>query len=403
MRNNHSQQPFRRRAAAAATVAVSGTVLIGMAALAIDMGMLYATRAEMQRTADAGALAGAWGLLGDERFISGGMSTLVARSRQSASSLAGANEVFGSSPVVDNNACNAADGDILIGQIVNPSDQSSPLLSAVDASLYNSVQVKVRRDEVRNGSIPLYFAQVFGVTSTDMSATATATADDAITGFKITERSGNAQLLPFAVHVSVWQNLLDRTQTTGDNYSYDPDTGAVSTGSDGVYELNMYPGGGNGNNNNNTGNGSQLAPGNFGTVDIGNPNNSTADISRQILEGVNESDLSYFGGELAFDANGELVLNGDTGLSAAVKDDLEAIKGQPRAIPLFTQVSGNGNNANFTIVAFAGIRVLHVKLTGPMSKKAVIVQPAVLVDDAATTGEVTGTSYGVYRPPMIVR
>jgi hypothetical protein len=138
-------------------------------------------------------------------------------------------------------------------------------------------------------------------------------------------------------------------------------------------------------------------------VDIGSPNNSTADISRQILYGINSNDLSYFeDGELSL-ADGPLDLNGDTGLSAAVKDELAAILGQPRTIPIFDQVSNPGNNAMYRVVAFGGVRIVDVKLTGPMSKKKVIIQPALVVDDSATTGPQSGTAYFVYQPVRLVR
>ena len=54
--NNH-------RGATAVIVAICLTMLVGFAALAVDVGYLYATRNELQNTADAGALAGA-GFLG---------------------------------------------------------------------------------------------------------------------------------------------------------------------------------------------------------------------------------------------------------------------------------------------------------------------------------------------------
>ncbi|MEK7839296.1 MAG: hypothetical protein AAB328_15080, partial [candidate division NC10 bacterium] len=178
-----------------------------------------------------------------------------------------------------------------------------------------------------------------------------------------------------------------------DNYAYDPVTGAVTAGQDGINELNLYPGGG----------ASQLPPGNFGTVDIGNPNNSTADLSRQIRDGVSADDLAYFGGELALGPDGTLEFTGATGLSAAIKDDLTAIKGLPRAISLFSSVTGPGNNSVFTIVGFAGIRILDVKLTGSMSSKQVIIQPAYVVDAAAMTGPSSGPSSFVYTPVHLVR
>ena len=48
-----------RRGAVVAQVAVSLTVLIGFAALAVDVSTLYSARTELQRTADAAALAAA--------------------------------------------------------------------------------------------------------------------------------------------------------------------------------------------------------------------------------------------------------------------------------------------------------------------------------------------------------
>ena len=230
-----------------------------------------------------------------------------------------------------------------------------------------------------------------------MNASAVAAVEDRIAGFRVSKRTGKTGLLPFAVHVDVWNRLMSGAATAGDSYAYDAQTKTVSTGGDGVHELNMYPGSGNGGGNN------QLPPGNFGTVDIGNPNNSTADISRQIREGANAEDLAYFGGELRLDSDGTLILQGDTGLSAGIKDDLQSIIGQPRTIPLFIKVTGNGNNSRFTVVGFAGIRVLNVKLTGSMNSKAVIIQPAIVVDDGAIAEDIDSYSYFVFRPPALVR
>ena len=53
----------QRRAAAAPLVAVMLVVLVGFAALGVDVGHIYVARGEMQRAADASALAGASALL----------------------------------------------------------------------------------------------------------------------------------------------------------------------------------------------------------------------------------------------------------------------------------------------------------------------------------------------------
>ena len=53
------QEPDSERGAAGVLVAVMMLVLIGVGAIAVDVGQIYAERAELQNAADAGALAGA--------------------------------------------------------------------------------------------------------------------------------------------------------------------------------------------------------------------------------------------------------------------------------------------------------------------------------------------------------
>ncbi|MCX7419077.1 MAG: hypothetical protein NT013_06010 [Planctomycetia bacterium] len=168
------------------------------------------------------------------------------------------------------------------------------------------------------------------------------------------------------------------------NYSYNATTKAVSSGTDGIKEVTLYP------------DGTNTTAGNRGTVDIGSSNNSTADLSRQIRYGPNEADLAYFGGKVQIPASGLLALNGDTGLSAGIKDDLAAIIGQPRAIPIFRSVSGPGNNATYQICKFVGIRILFVQLTGSPSQKKVVVQPAPVFDGTIIS------SAGAMQPDSII-
>jgi len=393
-RRNRRNKRNRRRGTVAVLTAVSLVVLMGFAALAVDVGMLYNAREESQRTADSAALAGAWELLdGDALTGTAEMSEESLAARQRAATFAAANPILGHAPVVDLNSANSPEGDVLIGYIADANHYIGTM-STANPDQANSVRVLVRRDSVRNGPILLAFANILGIESTEVWAEATATFKDGVVGYRANSSTGNAQLLPFALHVNVWNALLAGTYSVGDGYSYNTETGAVAAGADGVRELNLYPGSG----------GTQLPPGNFGTVDVGSASNSTADIARQILQGVNESDLSYFpNGELKLGPDGTLPLEGDTGLSAGMKDELEAIKGQARAILLFNAVSGSGNNAVYTIVGFAGIRIVDVKLTGSMSGKRVIIQPAFVVDDSAITGSGPGSSKFVYEPPRLVR
>jgi len=128
-----------------------------------------------------------------------------------------------------------------------------------------------------------------------------------------------------------------------------------------------------------------------------------ADVARQIVEGVNAADLEHIGGKPELGPDGTLELNGDTGISAGMKDELASIRGQPQIIPLFDSVTSPGNNAMYTIVGFAGVRVMDVKLTGKMSGERVIIQPArVQVYGGIPASDGTQTSYFLYSPVWLV-
>lgn len=389
MRNAVFRMPARpqtRRAAVVVYVLIGITATLGFAALAVDVGMLYSARSELQRTADASALSASWSLL-DARRVKGGsiFTTINNQAKADAVALSQKNTTLDTAGTV------SSASDVTLGH-VSYHGVASEVFNNAASSAYNASYVIAKRDNSHGGSISLFFARALGVSSSDLNASATAAFWDSIQGFKVSDNSGNASLLPFALHINTWNALIAGTYSTGDAYNYDTTSGTVSSGSDGVNEINLYPGAGT----------NQLPPGNFGTVDIGSCNNSTADISRQIRYGVNASDLSYFpNGELKLGSNGTLSLNGDTGLSAGIKDDLISIIGQPRTIPLFNAVSGNGNNSHYTIVGFAGIRILNVKLTGAMNQKAVIIQPAVVVDQTAQGGSGNTSTY-VYTYPRLI-
>ena len=252
----------------------------------------------------------------------------------------------------------------------------------------NSVQVTVKRTTSENGEVGLFFGSSFGTFSHAVQSTATASIMNSFVGFEAPADGTNLMILPFALDLQTWTGLL--AGTGSDNWKYNPTSKQVTSESDNILEVNLFPQG--------TG-----SPGNRGTVNIGVTNNSTATIERQILNGLSPSDLANLpGGQLTLNSQGVLYLDGNPGISAAVKDDLTSIIGQPRIIPIFSTVNGPGNNAVYTIVAFAGVRIMYVNLTGPMSSKCVTIQPA----NVKTEGGIAGTgqtSYYVHSLPWLVR
>lgn len=354
--------------------------MMAMLAFAIDTGYLFVAKTELQRSADAAALAAGWELL-DDSVVFGNESPAQtdARARQTAAQYASFNRILTKEAAL-------ADNDVTVGYLSNPWNAGESINP--NGSGYNAVRVRIQRTSAQNGAVPMLFGRVLGRDHTALEADATAVLMNNFGGFRLSAGDGNLDLLPFALDVETWTALMNGVGD--DDWTWDPECKEVHSGGDGVLEVNLYP--------QTTG-----SPGNRGTVDIGGSNNSTADISRQILEGVSPSDMAHHGGKLEFDANGELELNGDTGISAGVKDELDAIKGQPRIIPIFSQVQGPGNNAQYTIVQFVGVRIMDVKLTGKMSGKRVIIQPAKVVVRGGIPRTDAQYSHYVYSPVWLVR
>lgn len=382
---DHATHP--RKGAITVLAAILSIVMLGMVAFSVDVGYLLSVKEELQRTADAAALAAVWDY--GKRLSDGEDYTHSEQgARQNAQLIATNNTVGNQGPVLDQNIGNSQDGDMVFGYVEDFYNPTMVAGTSTPANPYNAVRVLVRRDEGLNGEAPLFFGKIFGLTGTDLRAEATAALVRDVKGFSTPHNGQNIDLLPFALDLQTWNNWMAGSGT--DNWTWDAGQKVIRSGSDGLLEVNLYPQG--------TG-----SPGNRGTVDIGGSNNSTADIVRQILHGVNADDLAHHGGALIFDVNGKLYLNGDTGISAGVKDDLAAIKGQPRIIPIFSEVHGPGNNAIYTIVKWMGIRIMDVKLTGPMSQKHVTIQAAPVVGPGVVPATTVGTSSYVYSPAVLVK
>ena len=355
--------------------------MFAVLAFAVDLGYINLVRTELQRSADAAAIAATWELV-NEDALRGYDNPLLTRYvvRSTAGQYASLNEVTNQGPAL-------ALEDVLIGYMANPFDPTSEI-DLISAQPANAVQVRVRKNAAQNGEVPLFFARALGLDATGSEAQATAALLNNIRGFGMPSSGRKPQILPFALDTGTWQAMWAGGGT--DFWSWNPNTKTVTSGPDQIREVNLLP--------QDIG-----APGNRGTVDIGSSNNSTADIARQILEGISREDLAYHGGKLELDAGGKLTLNGDTGISAGVKDELASLIGQRRVIPLFSEVSGPGNNAEYTIVGFAGVRIMEVKLTGNVNSKRVIIQPACVFMEGAIPADGSPVSQFVFSPVWLVR
>lgn len=375
-----------RRGAVLILAACLLAMVAGFVAFSIDLGYVSLVQGQLQKSADAAALAaiietyGGWG--------SGAQLTpsqIDSAARQAAQDVAGANEAGGLKSTYLNRT-----RDVRLGQI-EWNTSTGQWVKNWGATPYNLVEVTLHRDQSGSSSgdrpLDLFFAPLFGRKQANTHAVSTCAMLPGVGLRKIPGQ--NVGVLPIALDVYTWNALMSGSGT--DDYAYDKSTGAVTSGSDGILEVNLYPGG------------DPLLPaGNRGTVDFGSSGNSTADLARQIVYGLNDQDLADMGGEIRFD-DLPIQLNGDTGLSAGIKDELNSIKGQPRLIPLFSSVSGPGNNAYYTIVKFVPIRILYVQLTGKPSSKQVIIQPAPYVSATVIAGGTTITSDTIFAPASLIQ
>ncbi|MEX0613076.1 MAG: pilus assembly protein TadG-related protein [Pirellulales bacterium] len=389
MIRTRKQATKARKGAISVLAALLSIVLIGMVAFSVDIGYVLSAKEELQRTADASALAACWEY---GQRLSTGYSAADAGgfARTTAVQYAASNKVTGNPMTVNANTSNDPSGDIVIGYIADFNDSQSAFQTD-NPSTYNAIRVRLHKNSSSNGEVPYFFARIFGMEGQVLDTEAVSGMIKDVSGFKAPEDGSNVDLLPYALDQTTWDSLVSNSGS--DNYRWNKTTGEVETGTDGLVEVNLFPQGCG-------------SPGNRGTVDIGGSNNSTADIARQIVDGISPDDfqaLTSQGRSLEFDESGKLYLNGDTGISAGVKDELASIKGKPRVIPIFESVSGNGNNAEYTIVKWQGVRIMAVKLTGSASQKYVMVQVAPVMTNGVIASTTSGTSKYVYSPAVLVR
>ncbi|HVB34686.1 MAG TPA: pilus assembly protein TadG-related protein [Patescibacteria group bacterium] len=150
-KRNHGSRARDERGATLVFIGLSMAALLGVMALAIDLGMLYVGRGEAQRAADAAALAGA------QVFSQSGCTSGDCSADTTTQAAAKAQ------------AITVGDTNYVLQQQVNIA--SSDVALNFPQATEPQVTVTVRRS-----SIPLIFAQVFGKSVADVSATATAEA-----------------------------------------------------------------------------------------------------------------------------------------------------------------------------------------------------------------------------------
>jgi hypothetical protein len=279
-------------------------------------------------------------------------------------------------------------GDIVVGYLTSGAAHDAPLDTS-DPTKFNAVQIRVRRTTEQNGKVPMFFARALGMDSVATEATATAMLQRNICGFRTPAEGEALAVLPFALDKQAWDNLVNNGEGA-DEFQWDSTGKQVTSYCDGIKEINLYP----------EGAGLQAAR---GTVEIGLSGSNMGDLKRRITDGITRTDVLDLGTPLELDANGRLYLNGTSGISEAVNSELASIVGKTRIIPIFDAAGSVGEDVTYTVVQWAGVRVMDADVTGSSSHKRLIVQPANVVSKHAKSKEGTQSSWFVYSPAWLVR
>jgi len=197
------------------------TVLLGFAALTVDVGAIYNAKAELQRTADSAALAAA-AMLGEY-----GAGNPLEAARQKAIEYVTQNQVLGQSMALDPAT------DIVFGRAEYQSPSNSYNFVPTEVTP-DAVQVRVRMTgDSPNGPLGLFFGSVLGRPTANVAADAIAMMvprDIAI----VADMSGSHnddsslahyQLTPINLH-EVWDAFpggIDDSPEKWEGLGYDPD------------------------------------------------------------------------------------------------------------------------------------------------------------------------------------
>ncbi len=148
----------------AVMVAAMLTVLVGMAGAAVDLGVVYTARGQLQNAADAAALAAADTILRYDSDYTAQVDYDTAWA--TAQEIAGANQAVGVNLAL-------LESDFVVGKW-DPATGTWVATGGSDPAEVNAVQVTVRRDQRANSPVGTFFAGIVGVDRVELQATARA-------------------------------------------------------------------------------------------------------------------------------------------------------------------------------------------------------------------------------------
>jgi Flp pilus assembly protein TadG len=368
-----------------------------MLAFSIDIGYVALVAADLQTAADAAALAGAERL--QElyvRYTLPGQSyqndILTAATTHTTGGPMAIAEAFASYNKAGNVNITVRDQDVTFSYLdASGTFHTNYWAQGLTGGFPNSITVVARRDNVQNTPLLLFFGPIFGFTTKNLTATATATIYSGdVTSLRAIPGI-TAHILPVALDVNVWKTFY----ATG----LSPD-GVKHLASNGDPQLHVYPlGPWDSATSTNT-------PGSFGLIDVGPPTNSVPAFRNWIDTGETPNDINWLvsNGMLPVSQGSPKNWKVGPGLKSTLQPNFYSQLGVPNLIPLFmpetispTQqasgwqgvstgpsyvaANGTGQNATYAVVGFAGVTITQADGNG--SNMDISIQPYANVDPTA--------------------
>lgn len=373
----------------AVQVAVLLVTLVGFAALTIDVGRTYRARAELQRAADAAALAGVSAYTTDAMMLirmgtddAATLPSVLQTATDRINLVSGINATLGMPTIVQRSDVTSGWIDVnSAADVVHP--EALP-------TAYNALRVAVRRDSTTggNGPVDLYFMSMFGKSTVETGASAVAVFDDRFSGFTVS--SIGARLLPFSVH----EDTFSATMVAGsDHYAWDPDVEQVFTGHDRIRELEL------------------LDPNNFEVLSIGTAGMGPQALIDQVANGITPTEMEAEIGTSHldfFDEFGNPVgrhFNSTPGQLADLALTLESLEGQVVGFFVHNTVApgppGAGSVYGITQIRFG--RVMDLRQSGEAHHRGFWVQPVSYDGAGVEIAPAAPSSSGLVGRVVLVR
>lgn len=381
-----SKQPRQRGGFGLAWLVVALTVVVAVAALALDVSLIGFAHQQQRSGCESAALAGAAELMdrnvlypdrwkndsAAERERAEQTAEQVVAAQSAAAALAGLNRVDGDPLELQMNWSNDPGGDVVAGWVEEPCVVGSPLDAWRGEGACNSLLAVSSRTAERGSPITLWLGSLVGVPEVGVQARARATVIQQVCGFRPVDNA-DVPMFPIAVLRDGEHGWLEQAFATpeahrNDRFAVDYETGEIDSGPDGIPEITLsIPLGGR---HGHAGRGRR----NCAPLLIGP--DARERFAGQVRYGLGRDDLSALDGEFSLD--GDLRLPTDDALAAGLPGLLDVLKGTVRVWPLGSPVA-TGGAEGYDIEGFGGGTVVDCRIEGRKHKRCTIVVQAGLL------------------------